>query len=332
MRTVWGRCVLMSLVVGLSVACGTTREFTVDSRPAGALIIEHYEEQLDEDGLLETDGETPGTARMVFFDESPRYLTVQRRGYEPATVRVDRGSPETVSLTLDRIPEISDEPPDRESALDSDFVLLPVDVELQMRTGVGALGHLEPAPLAAARLSEELRDALESRLGAGRGRMRPAWTDGPEVLDGWDGINGGLHDVLRKLRLDMIPYLPRPPLLDPVEGFAEMREMVRPEEVPPSHLLYVWCRAVSETKSRKIGNVVSMLAGGVVEGYNPSYASVSNPAVFTPSSGAVLLFYVIDAATSEVVTLVPYPIHGDLTHDDAVGQVAELIARFPNLG
>jgi len=313
------------------VGCGTSRQFTVVSEPAGALIVEHSQPSLDDSVLLESDGETPGTAKVVFFGETPHYVTVQKRGYEPATTKLDEQSPEVVNLELEPIPGVPREPPDQEAARRGRYLLMPVDVELQMKTGVGAVGHLEPAPLEAERLTGLLRTELAERLAGSGGRLQAAWSASPQLLDAWGQVAAPLHDVLRKLRPGLLAYRSLPPLLDEVDAFAKVRQAVRPEDGDGRYLLYVWCRAVTETKGRKVGNVLAMLAGAVVEGVNPSYASISNPAVFAPSSGAMLLFYVIDAATSEVVLIVPYQVDADLTKERSMAAVSDLISRFPNL-
>ena len=326
---VWCWAALAS-VAALS-GCGTTRQFAVESNPAGGLIIEHSQPNLDDSALLESDGETPGTASVVFFGNTPHYVTVQKRGYEPATAKLEESSAEVVNLELKPIPGVSKTQPDQEAARNGRYLVLPVDVDLQMKTGVGAVGHLEPAPLEAERLTGLLREQLAGRLAEGDGRLLAAWPGSPQLLETWDKVVAPLHKTLRGLRPGLVAYRPRPPLLDEVEAFAEARRSLGPDDGDGRYLLYVWCRAVSETKGRKAGNVLAMLAGAVVEGVNPTYASISNPAVFNPSSGVIVLFYVVDPVTSEVVLIVPYQVDADLTKQRSIAAVGDIIAGFPNL-
>lgn len=317
--------------IALLAGCGTTRRFTVESEPPGALIIQHSQAKLDGSASLATYGETPGAAKILFFGKDPCYVTVEKRGYEPATAELSEGSADLVSLQMKPIPGVSQEAPDQEAARKGPYLLLPIDVTLQMRTGVGAVGHLEPAPGETARLTDELRKAVAERLATDDGRLQAAWPSSPQLLDAWPDVATPLHRILRGLRPALIAYRPRPPLLDEVDSFAEARHLLGPEDTGGRYLLYVWCRSVAETKGRKIGNVLAMLGDAVVQGVNGSYAAVSNPAVFNPSSGTMILFCVVDASTSEVLLIVPYYLSGDLTKEPSIAAVADTIARFPNI-
>ncbi len=94
--------ILAMLGAVILTACSTTEEFSIQSNPNGALIMEHRTPEVKASSFKRFHGTTPTKSKLGLFGDQT-FVTVEKRGYHSATERLKRDSANIISLDLDKI-------------------------------------------------------------------------------------------------------------------------------------------------------------------------------------------------------------------------------------
>jgi len=200
-------------------------------------------------------------------------------------------------------------------------------VEVHIRSGVGRLDKVELSPEASQKVTEELNVELVNTIGGNNKQIYQAAIDASLKTD-WQNLLLNLNKYLLKLGADRLPYYSLPPYVTAnVEGFKPFIERFnnQPGNDKP-YLLYLWNKCITETTGRQAGNLMLSVLGPVATVASRSY--VYDPAAFLPNSGTLVVIYVIDAKTSEVVHI-EQRVFSDITDGDALRAMASAISKFP---
>lgn len=326
-----------SLTMLLS-ACGTTKNFAVDSNPKGALVVAKAKEgfPIVKGATVYKDTplcETPTTFPITFMADSTKAtLIAEKRGYTSASCDLDKTSAETVHFALQKIDGVPEATFKKEDLSSAQFTLLPLYVEVHVRSGVGRLDSLDLSPEASQKAMDELTAEVLKSL-AGNSHIHPAAIDAPLKTD-WQTLTPDFNKYVLKLDANRLPYYSLPPYITTnVEGFRPFlgRLAVQPGNDRP-YLLYVWSKCITETAGRQVGNVLFSILGAATAGYSTAagtgFQHIYDPSAFAPDSGTLVMMCVIDAKTSEVVHI-EQRVFPDITDEDALKAMASNISTFP---
>ena len=144
---------LLVLITMVASACGTTKNFIVDSNPKGSLILLQPEGGfvLSQDQSIHSVtpmGVTPKTTPITFIgDDTKAKFTVEKRGYTSATSLVTKESDTAIFFDLKRIDGVSEEVSFKKEDLSTGtFTLLPPFVEVIIHSGLGRMDKKEYSP------------------------------------------------------------------------------------------------------------------------------------------------------------------------------------------
>lgn len=334
-------------MVFLCSACFTTKEFSIDSNPKGGLVIQHDNEELDQFSGPPPDGslsfwkgwsleicKSPCKAKITFFSDAYFY-TVLKRGYTSETQAVTKDSNLFLSFNLKRIEGVSEEIFNKERLSSGTYTLLPVDVEVHIHSGVGNLEKIKLSPDRSEKVSEELYNEIAKVLGTNSEQRIKC----PEALSepsksSWENVRTGLKKYVSKLSSTRLNYYSYPPYIKTqVEGFKNFSGKLNKQAGGDSpYLLYVGGKCISETTGRKVGSIAVVLLGAAAQGaamamhtytYIPMYE-------YNPDSGTLIVLYVIDAKTSEVL-YIEQRFFPDITNANALHEAAATLSLFPNI-
>lgn len=327
-----------SLTMLLS-ACGTTKNFAVDSSPKGALVVAEAKS-----GLPTVEGkmlvkamplrETPATIPITFvWDDTRATLIAEKRGYTSASCDLDKTSAETVHFELKKIDGVPEWTFDKKDLQSAQFALLPPFVEVHVRTGVGRLDSLDLSPEASQKATDELTAEMLKSIGGNGSHIHPAAMDTP-LKEQWQTLTANFNKYVLKLDANRLPYYSLPPYVTTnVEGFRPFlgRLADQPGNDRP-YLLYVWSKCITESTGRQVGNVLFSILGAATAGYSTAagtgFQHIYDPSAFAPDSGTLVMMCVIDAKTSEVVHI-EQRVFPDITDEDALKAMASAISTFP---
>ena len=310
--------------------CGSVKKISIESNPTKALVMSHENEKVDDSFFVDYFDPTPGQYNISLWgNKGKRYVTAEKRGYKAATREVSKESGTSLSFQLDRIEGVPETVFDEKNLRSGTFYLLPTNVEVFVHTGAGRLGKQKFS----AELSKTVTDNFFTRLAtAFKSNTHvelPVTPGDGAVLEEWDNIAGPLKNYLQTLKVRRLKYYGRPPYIDKkVKGFSLLREKLNGKngaEAP--YLIYVWSKCISETKGRKTANLLLGLLGAAMTGINSNF--VYDPSAFNPTSGTLVVLYVIDAVTSEVLYIEPRYFQVDISKEKHLIQVADLIGKFP---
>ncbi|HEX8948552.1 MAG TPA: hypothetical protein VF790_06295 [Dissulfurispiraceae bacterium] len=335
-----GAVIVFAFTVAAFVsACGTTKNFVVDSNLKGTLIVLQPKEgfpYVKGQGIYRDTplGEAPLTTPVTFINDTTKAnFIAEKRGYTSSAIAVDKNSAEAISFDLKKINGVSEAAFKKEDLLLKRYLLLPAFVEVHVRSGVGALGKLEYSPEASKKVADELDTELAKALGSGKDIRLLASFDEP-MKNNWQKLSADLNKYLLKLDAKRLSYYSFPPLIaGNVEGFKVIMENLGDRtEGDGQYLIYLWCKCITETKGRKVGNIALAIFGAAAQGASRAAYGVSipyNPSAFNPDSGTLVAMYVIDAKTSEVL-YIDHRVLSDITDPDALKSMVSGIASFPN--
>ena len=152
------------LLTATMSACGTTKNFTIDSSPKGALISSQVKIGSGLN-ISVSYGETPTKANLTFYSDDARYsLTAEKRGYDPSTLVVSQNSNETVVFDLRKIDGVSEAVFKKGDLPSGSYTLLPAQVEVIIHSGVGAIDEKTHSPEVSKKVTEELNAELAKSL------------------------------------------------------------------------------------------------------------------------------------------------------------------------
>ncbi|MBI5656933.1 MAG: hypothetical protein HZC44_09005 [Geobacter sp.] len=329
-----------SLTMLLS-ACGTTKNFAVDSNPKGALVVAKAKEgyPIVKGATVYKDTplcETPTTLPITFMaDTTKATLIAEKRGYTSASYDLDKTSAETVHFALQKIDGVPEATFKKEDLSSAQFTLLPLYVEVHVRSGVGRLDSLDLSPEASQKATDELTAELLKSLAGNSSHIHPAAIDAPLKTD-WQALTPDFNKYVLKLDSNRLPYYSLPPYITAnVEGFKPFlgRLADQPGNDRP-YLLYVWSKCITETAGRQVGNVLFSILGAATAGYSTAagtgFQHIYDPSAFAPDSGTLVMMCVIDTKTSEVVHI-EQRVFPDITDEDALKAMASAIGAFPTV-
>ncbi|MCP5108821.1 MAG: hypothetical protein GY950_35890, partial [bacterium] len=315
----------------LITGCGTVKKVNIQSNPPNALVMVHENENVDESFFVDYCDPTPGLYSVnLWGKEKIRYVTAEKRGFRPATQAVTKETGPQLSFDLQPIEGVPEKVFKKENLLSGTFDLLPVRVDVKIHSGIGALGKQKFNPELSDTVSENFYNALGSAVKENQRIYSPPIQD-EGLLEEWGGLSGKLKDFASKLNIKRLDYYGTPPYIEKkVDGFKGFTgKLVNGNGKPSDYLLYIWGKCVSETKGRKTGNILMGLLGAAMHGVNPTM--YYNPSAFNPTTGTLVVLYVIDAATSEVLYIEPIYFRRDISKDKGMAAVVDVISQFPQI-
>ena len=302
---------MLFIVMAALSSCGTTRYFQVSSEPEGALLLKK------DQWTIASPLQTPENEKITFLRKSEEYdFIAMKRGYSPDTVRVNRESPAEVRHRMQRLEGVPETLPPVPDILTDKAFLLPIDVEFVWHKGVGALDKYETDDEQSAKCAEELFRAL-----TGASFLMPLQT--AKVLPSFRiAQNNALKECLFALNPAYLNFYPEPVLLDAfvrAEDLQIIDEQFNTSDV--KYLVYVYCKTVRPTAGRIVGNIA---AGSLAPVFVPYY----NPAVFYRDNSTLVLFYIIDPKTHEVVGIRQIVKYYDIYKSEQIQKLAEEVLDY----
>lgn len=332
---------LMVLLLPVLHGCGTTKNFTVDSAPKGALVVlkpKVGNPSINGHILMRETvvGETPVTTPITFLeDTSECELLIEKRGFEQASRVVGKDSAESIQFNLKRKQKVA-ESLFRKNALDtSTFIVLPAYAEVHVHSGVGRLDKIEESAELSGKLTGEMNSALiaGARGNAAFKALSDVWT--VEEKGEWQDLVIRTNRYLRTLDPKRLSYYSDPPYIsNTVPGIAQFLQKIKAKQGKETrYVLYVTAKCVTETSGRKAGNIALALLGAASQGASRAaygFTPYYDYSAFQPDSGTLAVLYVIDADTSEVLHI-EHRTYDDVTDIDVLQKMADSLARFPHL-
>jgi hypothetical protein len=319
------KAVFFIVCVFILTGCGTTRTYHVTSRPEGALVMVHEKEEPEDSLFTSFHGHTPVDHKLTYFEGDHYYITVEKRGYERATRMVDDQSGGDLEFDLTRITGVEEQTFDPEKLTDARFFLLPVDIEVLIHSGVGALDKREHSESESHRVSEAMDTQLRAWLTQHSSRIQLDPVLNSALQQQWRIFVNALRSWIEKVKAERLPYYSRPLIIkEKVEGFSAFIKQIGTSFTEQKlFLLYVHGRCISETASRRFGNAfLSPLATLKFGGPQAAYAS---------DTGTTLFFYIIDAQTTELLHIEQYTFPHNATVDEQLRSLVEAIGKLPRI-
>ncbi len=325
---------LLVLITMVASACGTTKNFIVDSNPKGSLILLQPEGGfvLSQDQSIHSVtpmGVTPKTTPITFIgDDTKAKFTVEKRGYTSATSLVTKESDTAIFFDLKRIDGVSEEVSFKKEDLSTGtFTLLPPFVEVIIHSGLGRMDKKEYSPEVSKKVTDDLTVEL-TKTCDGNNKIRRAIMDDTQGKD-WSTLTKEMHKYLSNLNAERLPYYSLPPYLNSnVDGLNTFINSYKKQAgIDSRYLLYMSSKCVTETTGRSVGNFVLSVMGAANETASRGYY---DPAAFNPDSGTLVTWYVIDTKTSEVV-YIKQQVFPDITDANYLKKLASVVCKFPEL-
>lgn len=326
---------LLILIVMTASACGTTKNFIVNSSPEGALILVK-----PEGGSVTSRGQyiyketsmgvTPSPMPITFIGDNIKVtFTAEKRGYSAATSLATKESGTTIFLDLMRIDGVPEEVSFKKEDLSTGtFALLPPFVEVLIHSGLGRLDKKEYSPEVSKKVTDDLNAEIAKTCDS-NSQIRRVVMDKTQD-QGWSTLTLEIHKYLSKLNAERLPYYSLPPYLSSnVDGFKTFINSYKKQSpIDSRYLLYMSSKCVTETKGRLIGNFFLSVAGTTMA--NTGRGGYYDPSAFNPDSGTLVTWYVIDTKTSEVV-YIDQQVFPDITDADYLNKLASAVGKFPGV-
>jgi hypothetical protein len=302
---------LLCIAILLSQGC-TTKKFIISTQPEGAYI-----------GNFFTSDVTPMEEKMTFLGKSHEYrYTLMKRGYWPDTIILTRDTPTEVNISMKRIDGVSTESTKPIELSCRNVNLLPVNVEIMLHKGVGAMDKYEH--------SEELSGfactGLHEELHSIHSDTTISLIDIPDDQN-WKSTSAELESYLKTLKRDLLVYYPKPAsILDIVKKNEDLFSTIF-KQVQCSgtnqYIVFAWCRSIKSTTGRIIGNMAVSMA-------SPD-AAVSDPSTFSIDNSTLFVAYIMDPGTGEVLDIKQHVVPYHITKRENLKEFAESIMMFPSI-
>lgn len=321
---------VLVLAAGFIGGCGTVKRVSIESNPQNALIMTHEKENVDDSFFVDYRDPTPGEYRVnIWGKEKKVYVTAEKRGYKASTQVVTKETGPRLSFDLERIEGVPEKVFEKENLAAGTFGLLPVDIEVLIYSGAGNVGKKKFSAEKSGAVTDTLFTSL-LEVFKENDRVRQVIAPGVPLMEEWGRVSGPLKDFVTGLNIRRLGYYGLPPLIDEkVEAFGDFRgKLVGEGDGNPPYLLYIWGKCVSETKGRKAANLILGVLGGAMSGIYPYM--LYDPSAFEPRSGTLVVFYVIDAVTSEVLYIEPRYFRADISKAKGMEAVVGNLSRFPD--
>lgn len=303
------RAAILVLAAVLLGGCGTMREYTIQSTPSQAMVLQPRE-GLDPKIFPPLRlGPTPTTRGFFYSDDNDarqHRLNVLKRGYEIEPVVIDKSSPPTVEVVLRRIPEVSERVFDPATLPDLHLHLLPITVQVNRVSdlaGKEKTADDEATTTASATVTNQL---LRSRAQL----TRLEFSEAAAVQ--WRAMEPRLRQIVDGVDGSLLPYQPRPVLVESGSiGFALPRTAVKSDSRDGAgpFLLHVSGVCNVDTAERTAKKAAADVAGFLLQAVTGSMSAARMPMatpyfhesrLATPSGQTSLQMAIIDAASGEV--------------------------------
>jgi hypothetical protein len=312
----------LCLILLITTGCAS-RKFIISSYPEGAYIV----------GYGETTKEHPIDETVFFVGKSdPYHFIAMKRGYYPDTLTVYKDSPPELHFDLrpvEGIPPLLRKP--IELKLEN-ANLLPVQVDIVLHKGVGAMDKYEESE----ELSRKARAELNQRLQTSQTDTTIAVIEFAEESE-WLKASTELEDYLQSLSSELLAYYPEAPtvagILDKYgELFSPVLEQLN-QSSEEELLVYGWCRSVKPTAGRIAGNMGLVVASAAVSGYETATygypVSYSDPGAFALDNSTLFVAYVFDPKSGEVLEIRQFVVPYDITKEERLLEFSKSIIQFP---
>lgn len=326
-----GLILVLALAAGFIGGCGTVKRVTIESNPQNALVMTHEKDNVDDSFFVDYCEPTPGEYSInIWGKEKKVYVTAEKRGYKASTQVVTKETGPRLSFSLERMEDVPETVFEKKNLVTGTFDLLPPDVDVLIYSGAGNVGKKKFS----AEKSEAVTNTFFATLSEAfkeNERVRRVIAPGAPLMEEWNNVSGPLTDFVTGLNLKRLDFYCLPPYIDEkVEAFKAFREKLAGKSDGESpYFLYVWGKCVSETKGRKAANLILGVLGGAMSGIYPHM--LYNPSAFEPRSGTLVVFYVIDAVSSEVLFIEPRYFRADISKPKGMANVVGIISRFPDI-
>ncbi len=311
--------------------CAKTKKFQISSNPDKALIMSHEKEKLKESTFINYGQETPGNENVLFWGkEKEQFITVEKRGFKKSTQRVTPESNEVINFNLEPINGISQKVFEEKDLLTGKFALLPPNIEVTIHSGIGRLDKRKKSPEISQRVSKEFLFKFNKVLKNNNQIIRLNYED-QNFLKLWAEMSPEIRKNIQKINIKRLKYYGSPPFIK-----TNINKLLLDNEITisPDYFLYVLGKCTSETKGRKIGNIFMSILGAAHSGAMQGAYGITtshDPSAFYPDSGTMILFYVIDAKSSEILHIIPVFSGLDITKEKKIDKLISRISTFPNI-
>ena len=313
---------IVCLAILISTGCAS-RNFIISSYPEGAYIV----------GYGETSNDKPLDETLVFVSKKHvQKFVAMKRGYYPDTLTVSENSPAGVHFQLRPLEGI---PPLLRKPVELDMEnanLLPVNVDIVLHKGVGAMDKYVE--------SEELSHVARTELNHELQAMQSDSTISVINIPGnatWQSASAELEEYLQSLSSDLLAYYPEQPSVAGIlEKYSELFSPVLDQLHQTGQqelLIYGWCRSVKPTTGRVVGNMGLVVASAAVSGYETAAygypVSYSDPSAFALDNSTLFVAYMIDPGSGEVREIRQFVVPYDITKKERLQELASSIIQFP---
>ncbi len=328
---------LLGLVLSGITGCGTTKKFSIQSDPEGALVIKHDEETIEESTEWRTVycGETPAEQKVHFInDDAAYFFTAEKRGYEQVTRSVTKESDLNIIFDLNRIEDVIPREFIKDDLRKGTYILLPADVEVTIHSGVDNFDKKEYSPEMSARVTDEFNRELTVVFEQKREDNKLLVPD-DSVKEEWIGMREDVKTYLKTLEPRRLKYYARLPLVNEKVDFFNQFLIQSDDqtEAAGEYYLYIYVTCVSETAGRKAGNVALSILASAAGGYGQAIGVGFSQSYycFPSTSGTLVIINVIDKETSEVLYIEPIFFGYDITKEKYLKKVIDKILEFPEM-
>lgn len=317
---------LITLVIILNSAC-SGRLYTIISDPPGALISVGDTAT----GFVSSYGETPAKANLMYFGKSDiKTVTAEKRGFYAQSQKISKTSDANIRFTLKRIEGASDSVTTTPDPFKCHYNLMPATANVIIVSGVGSfMKYTYNHDISVSSVKK-----LNTLLAAEKGKYCQLVSIDSLPCAYKDSIPHDLKKYLLSLKAYRLKYYAYPPVIS--HFIKENGNLPKPDDMAQhakNYYLFVWLKTVSETSGRKIGNAALGVAGAAVSGYSAASGSYMyyNPDAFTSSDQTLILFFVVDPETYEVVKIDQFTTGYLINKEKELPQLAKLIMSYPQM-
>jgi hypothetical protein len=163
-------------------------------------------------------------------------------------------------------------------------------------------------------------------------QIKPIMLSEP-LEDNWNSLSEDFKKQLKTLNPQRLKYYSTPPYIAPsVKYFQEFSTSIINQD-RESLFLYIYGKCVTPSKGRIFGNIALSTASGVVKGFHASQGRsyYSNPNAFRLDSSTLIVLYVIDPHSSEVLNIDSILFNIDISKPNTLPGIVQSINQFPNI-
>jgi len=328
-------CYYLWLLIGITfllAGCGTTKSFVINSEPEGALVIKHsVENHSYRPYSIIYLNETPTKEKVWFLGSEPSYFTAEKRGYKASTQCVTKNSTETILFRLEKINGVSEKILSREELKTKNFILLPPEVEIVYHGGVGAMHKYKYSLKVSKEVTSEFNRLLTESCNKDS-QIKPIMLS-ETLQDNWNSLSEDFKRQLKTLNPQRLKYYSTPPYIAPsVKNFEEFSNSIINQD-RESLLLYIYGKCVTPSKGRIFGNIALSGVSAVMEGVHAAQGRsyYSEPNAFRLDSSTLIVLYIIDPHSSEVLNIDSILFNIDISKPNTLPRIVQSINQFPNI-